>query len=188
MRVPSNIVEGRSSPFPAGTFYGALGEVKDRWVQDRETKQNIRMVFDVTLKDITPIEGPNVGNRPCRQSFTIINGEQSLVDIVEFDDSVNFGLRQSAGLLAQLATALGAARADIEGNVTLDMEAFLEDLKNGNYAGAQLLFEVTHRTWKPKDAPKDAPARVSSEISRFAGTEAVGAVEVADANTARTRA
>src|SRR5258707_7304981 len=107
-RIPSHVAEGRASAFPAGTYMGRLDQVKESWSEDKTN-----LTYAVWFREITALEGGReVGNRPFRQQLKIINNNVLIVDIAEFDDTVPFMLSRSAGLIAQLAIALGEAQVD----------------------------------------------------------------------------
>lgn len=163
-RIPDSVVTGRS-PFPAGVYRGNLDSAAERSTKDKEGNET-GVFVDVVFKDNQTIDGKTqVGARPYRQSFAIIQKGLSLVDITEYSDETPFMLRRSAGLLAQLALALGAASRDAETNdVVFDMNTFLEDLQHGVYKGRPVLFEVQNRAYKRKDG---TPA-VDDSAQRFA--------------------
>jgi len=166
MRVPGNVIEGRGTPFPVGTFIGRLDKVEENASED---KKNLDLVL--TFRDISTIgEGPEVGARPFTQRVTVIFNDAFLADVTEFDDNVHFSLRRAAGLLTQIALAVGATTRTQDGSAELDMERFLESLTGGIYKDAQILFEVAHRPWTSK---KTGRKGVSSEAVRFAAAEAV---------------
>lgn len=158
--IPQNILEGRGSPFPAGTYTSTENAIQQVWSED---KQNLDFVFKFTGN--APIEGAEVGKRPLTQRVTVIFKNQSVVDIKNFDENTPFALQRSASLLAQLALALGVAQPRPEGGVTFDIENFLAGLASGLYSKATVGFEVYHRAWKSKAGKSGT----SAEIARFFG-------------------
>lgn len=163
-KIPAHVAEGRSSPFPAGTYMGRLNEVKESWSEDKTN-----LTYNVWFKEVTALEGGReVGNRPFRQQLKIINNNESIVDIVEFNDQVPFMLSRSAGLIAQLALALNEAKVDPRTrDVTFDMETFLENLAQGVYKDRTLVFEVQNRSYKRRDGTM----AVDDSAVRFASAE-----------------
>lgn len=154
MRIPQHIVDGKSPPFPAGTFEGALGEVKDEWYpSDRKNKPDTNDSFRLAIgfTDIATLDGPTVGKRPLIQRIDIIRAGHSLVDVTEFNDDVPFSLRQSATLLSQLAIAVGAATPAADGSgLDVNMEQFIEQLQAKLFQGRRVVFEVQQRTYDSK--------------------------------------
>lgn len=150
-RVPDSVVTGRS-PFPAGVYRGRLDSAAERVQKDKDGNEKAVFV-DVVFRDNVTIDGvASVGARPYRQSFAIIMNGQSLTDITEYSEETPFLLRRSAGLLAQLALALGAASRDSDTNdVLFDINALLEDLQHGVYKDKMVMFEVQNRAYKRKD-------------------------------------
>lgn len=170
--VPQNVLEGRGTPFPTGTYISAENAIQQVWNED---KTQLDFVFK--FSENSPVEGANVGKRPMTQRVTIIFKNQSVVDIATFDENTPFALQRSAGLLAQLALALGVAQPNPNGGgVTFDIENFLAGLASGLYSKATVGFEVYHRAWKSKATGKSG---TSAEIARFfgvsSGTPPVGA-------------
>lgn len=170
MRVPGHIVDNKGQPFPQGVFLGRLAETKDQWSEAGESAEYI-----LTFRDNTPVEGPNVGARPFTQRIQVVYQNQSIVDITEFGEKTPFSLQRAAGLVAQLAVALGYATRSIDGSVEFNTEELLENLLTGAYKDRQLGFEVKHRNWKSK-TQKDATGKpvtgTSAEIVRFFNPEA----------------
>jgi hypothetical protein len=163
--IPQNILDGKSPPFPAGTYVSKENEVKQVWSEDKKS-----LDFQITLKDNAPVEGSQIGKRPMVQRITVIYKEKGLVDVTTFDQDTPFPLQRGAGLLGTLAQAVGAATANPEGGATLDVENFLGGLASGLYAKNAVGFEVQHRAWKSKTqlntdgTPKTG---VAAEIVRF---------------------
>lgn len=202
--IPRSVVEGRGQPFPAGTFIGTLKETKERWYKD-EAGNNKTLFLDLAFANITPIDGPQVGARMFKPSFQLIASVQrqgevkatqyALVDIVEFNDQTPIGLAQTAGQAAQLAVAFNAATVAPNGDVQLDLPAFIENLAGGVYNGQQVIFELKQRAWTNKKSGKSG---VATEIVRFISAdatteasapevEAVAAPEAEPTATARMR-
>lgn len=157
-KVPNRIVENRPQPFPEGSYMGRIKQVDERW-NDEQTRLN----FTVTIKDITVVEGDTEpGARPYRFRLPVIWDGISLVDVEEFGDDVPFLLERSAGILAQLATALGVGKANELGDVEVDFQELLEGLQEGQFNDIDILFGVAHRTYKIKSTGKmavdDSPA------------------------------
>jgi len=174
-KVPGNVVEGRGTPFPQGSFVGKLQKVDTAYSSsDRanapDAKDNMEFVLTFNENAPADTESPNVGARPFTQRLTIIFKNQSLVDLTEFTDDTPFALRRAAGLIAQLAVALDApCTVGEDKSVTFDVNALLEGLQAGLYNGRQLGFTVTHRGWSSK---KTGNSGTSAEASRFFGVEA----------------
>jgi hypothetical protein len=170
MRVPGHIVDNKGQPFPQGTFLGRLAEVKDSWSEDGKSAEYI-----LTFRDNSPVDGPNVGARPFTQRIQVVYQDQSIVDITEFGERTPFSLQRAAGLVAQLAVALGYATRSLDGSVEFNTEELLENLLTGAYKDRQLGYEVKHRNWKSK-TQKDAAGKpttgTSAEIVRFFNPEA----------------
>ncbi len=179
-RIPMSL--GKQQPFPQGTFIGTLSDAKGEWYASDaktapDTKDSYRIV--VTLKEITPADddSPQVGNRPCSQRIDVVRPRPntqpkeivSIVDVTEWNDTVPFGLQQSAALLRDLAISLGAATVTDEA-VDFDLEQFLEALPGGVFKGQTVMFAVSQRTYDSK-TEKDAkgnPRKVTaSNISTF---------------------
>jgi hypothetical protein len=177
-RVPGNVIDGRSLPFPAGTYIGKLSEAKNEWyASDRKNnpdkKDGVRLVL--TFKEITPVEGPNVGARPMIQRIDVVvppkNGRDaiSLVDVTEFDDSIPFNLRQSATLLSQLALAWGAITRDADGSSDVDFDQFIASLEGGVFNGREVMFGVEQRQVESKTGSlpsRPSPVSVPSRARR----------------------
>lgn len=209
-RIPGSL--GKQQPFPQGTFIGTLSEAKGEWYASDgknapDTKDCYRVV--VTLKEITPADSdsPNVGNRPCLQRIDVIRPRPnvtpkqyvSIVDVTEWDDTVPFGLQQSAALLRDLAVSLEAAALTEDGDVDLDLEQFIEGLTGGVFKGQSVKFAVSQRTYDSKtekDAKGNARKVTASNISAFAPVNPVAqaapseeapAAEAPAARSLRTR-
>jgi len=173
-RYNSNVVEGKSPPFPAGTFIGTLTEAKSEWYasdnKQPDKKDSVRI--NLQFKEITPVEGPQVGSRPLAQRVDVVRAGVSIVDIAEIDDSVPFQLRQAITLVLQLALALGAASSNGDGTVDFDMGPFLESLEAGVHNGHPVMFAVEQRSYASKTAKNaDGSARqiTASNITAFKG-------------------
>jgi len=185
-RYASNTVEGKSPPFPAGTFIGTLTEAKSEWyasdAKQPDKKDSVRI--NLSFKEITPVEGPQVGSRPLAQRVDIVRAGTSIVEIQEVDDSVPFQLRQAITLFLQLALAVGAASANGDGTVDFDMGPFLESLEAGVHNGHPVMFAVEQRSYNSKTAKNaDGSARVvtASNITAFKGVN--GTAKIAQAAT-----
>jgi len=181
MRVPNAVVQNRPSPFPAGTYFGKIQEVNDRRNED-ETWIMLTIVFN----EVTPADddSPEVGARPYRFRPTIVNNGVAIWDIEEFTEDTDFRLRQSAGLLAQLALALGAAKVLSNQDVDFDAESFCDDLIGEVFVGEEVMVTVNNRPYKARDGSD----RVDDGPSAFAaldeGEEEVEEVdEVEDEDT-----
>lgn len=171
MRVPGNVVDGRSSPYPQGNFLGRIKEVKDNWSEDGKNCD-----YTITLGDNTPIDqkSPNVGARPFITRLTVIFQNQSIVEIVEFTDKTPYALQRTAGMVSQFAVALGYATRAADGSVDFNTEEFLENFLSGAYKDRQVGFEVNHRSWKSKNqknADGSAKTGTSAELGRVFNPE-----------------
>lgn len=190
MRVPGNVVDGRSSPFPQGNFLGTLGEVKENWSEDGKN-----LDYTIALNSITPIDpqSPQVGARPFTTRITVIFQNQSIVDLIEFTDTTPFALQRAASVASQLAVSLGYATRGTDGSVDFNTEEFLENLLTGSYKGRQVGFEVTHRNWtskKQKNADGTPKTGTSAELARLFNPqgETAPVAESASLREARVRA
>lgn len=148
MKVPSDVVHNRPTPFPAGSYFGTLKEVSER-SNEEQTWMSLNLLF----RDISPLDddSADVGNRPYRARVTVINDGQGVWDIEVFNDDTDFRLRQAAGILSQLAFALGAGKETEDKGIEVEMESFCDDLLNGVYNDSELIFEVGNRTFKRRD-------------------------------------
>lgn len=148
MRVPSAVVDRRPTPFPAGTYIGRISEVGDRRSED-ETWISLSMIFD----EITPADDDTkeVGTRKYRARFTVVQNGVAVWDIEEFTDDTDFRLQQAAGLLSQLAVALGQAKILANKDVEIDMEDFCDGLLQGDFSGEEVMFSVGNRPYKGRD-------------------------------------
>jgi hypothetical protein len=189
-RVSGNVIEGKSPPFPAGTFIGRLAEGKNEWyASDRnnpDKKDGVRLIL--TFKENSPVEGPVVGARPMIQRLDIVlppkagKDSISLVDVTEIDDSTPFQLRQTATLLSQLALAWGAITRTDDGSADVDFNQFISDLEAGVYNAREVMFSVEQRTVESKTQKgADGKAKVNtySGIVAFKGTEESATPEAA---------
>jgi len=173
-KVPGNVVEGKGTPFPQGSYVGKLSKVESVWSSsDRENApdQKDNMDFVLTFGENAPAdsETAQVGARPFTQRVAIINRGNSMVDITEFNDDTSYPLRLAAGLIAQLAVALDApCTVSADKSVEFDVNAFLEGLQAGLYQNKPCGFTVTHRAWKSK---KTGNSGVSADTSRFFAVE-----------------
>lgn len=167
-QVPKDVLEGRSTPFPSGSYLSHSNKVEQKWSED---KTNLDFVF--TLSENTPIEGANVGKRSLTDRITVIFKGQSVVDLKGFDDNTPFALRRAATILSQLAQAWGISQPTAEGGVTFDIESFMAGLVSGLYAKQPVAFEVYHRAWTSKDKTKSG---VSAQVARFYQPQSNGAV------------
>lgn len=181
MRVPGHVVDGRGQPFPQGNFLGRIKEVKDNWSEDGKTCDYL-----LTLGDNTPIDekSPNVGARPFITRLTVVFQNQSIVELVEFTEKTPFALQRTAGMVSQLAVALGYAARATDGSVDFNTEEFLENLLSGAYKDRQIGYEVRHRGWKSKEKNADGTplkSGTNAEPVRFFGTDGAAEAPVAAA-------
>lgn len=177
--VPRNVIEGRSAPFPAGVYLGRLNEAKEAWSEDQKS-----LNVSVQIRDITALDGPNVGARPYSQRLAIVAKGYNVVDLKDFtDDNIPFPIRTSAGLLTQIAIAFGAATVTPEG-ARVDLDRFLQDLVAGAYKDRVVQFSVEQRSFdsKTQKTPDGKPLRqtvsnltyvTSPEAADVAAAEAV---------------
>lgn len=189
--VPKSVVEGRSGPFPIGTYIGILGDVKERWFKDNETGKETTLFLDLSFGNNAPLNGngTQVGARTFRPSIVLVTSNKektkkfALVDITEFSDDTPFALQNAASMASQLALAFGTAHIDTEGNVNFDLGAFIENLAAGAYKGRSIVFEITHRPWKSKATGKSGvearprfmsaePGNAAPEDAEFEGESA----------------
>lgn len=189
--VPKSVVEGRSGPFPVGTYIGVLAEAKERWFKDSETGKETMLFLDLNFGNNAPLNGngQQVGARSFRPSIVLVTSNKertkkfALVDITEFSDDTPFALQNAASMASQLALAFGAASIDQEGNVKFDLGSFIENLAAGAYKGRSVVFEVTHRAWKSKATGKSGvearprfmsadPVNTAPEDAEFEGESA----------------
>ncbi len=124
-------------------------------------------MLNVIFNEITPADedSPEVGARPYRYRCTIVNNGVAVWDIEEFNDDTDFRLAQSAGLLSQLALALGAAEMLENQDVDLDAEAFCDDLLGEVYVGEEVIVTVGNRPYKNRageDMIDDGPRGFAS--------------------------
>ena len=187
MKIPSHIAEGKSPPFPAGTYVGKLTEAKQEWYASDaknkpDTKDSARL--QLTFKEITPVEGPQVGARPLMQRLDIIRPAQvggpaiSIVDVAQsgqWDESIPFGIRQSAALFSQLALAFGAASVDGTGNVDVELDEFITALSGGVFNNREVLFTVEQRTYASKTQKNPDGTGKSMTVSNVTAFASVGA-------------
>lgn len=188
-RYTSNVVEGKSPPFPAGTFIGTLKEAKSEYYASDSKQPDKKDAVRVNLafKEITPVEGPNVGARPLTQSINVVRGGQSIVEIADpTDESVPFPLRQAITLTLQLALALGAATVNGDGTVDFDIGPFLESLEAGVHNGHPVMFSVEQRSYNSKTA-KNADGSFKlvtvSQITAFKGVNGTAIHQAATGDT-----
>lgn len=174
-RVPANVVDGKSPPFPMGAFVGTLTEIKDAWSEDQKN-----LDFATTFKDNVSTDGTvNVGKRPFTQRIPVISKDESVVDVQDWENT-SFILRRGATLLTQLAIAVGAVSKNEDGSADVNMEEFLQSLKAGLYNGRQIGFEVIHENWTSKDKKRSGTsARVANFFAvggpaSVAGPSAIG--------------
>lgn len=171
--VPRSVVEGRSGPFPLGTYIGVMQETKQRWFKNNDTGKETTLFLDVTIGNNAPLDkGQQVGARTFRPSLTLVTTDQggkkhALVDLTEFDgDNVPFALQQSAGVASQLAMAFGAASVDAAGNVSYDLGEFVEGLAANLYKGRSIVFEIVkHRPWTSKKTGKSGVEAIARYMS-----------------------
>ncbi len=165
-KVPQDVLAGRGQPFPQGTFVSAANKIEQNTSED---KTGLELV--VTLNENSPLDGsPTVGKRPMTQRIPIVFQNQSVVDVEEFGENTPFALRRGAGLLGQLALALGVAQKQEDGGVIFDIENFLAGLVSGLYAKQAVGFSVYHRAWtskKSKNPDGSFKSGTSAEIGAF---------------------
>jgi hypothetical protein len=178
-RYSSNVVEGKSPPFPAGVFVGKLTEAKEEWYSSDKTnpdgKDSVRL--NLTFKEITPLDGaPQVGTRPLGQRIDVVVKKQSIVEIEDLEDpAVPFNLRQSATLVIQLALALGVATRNGDGTLDFEMGPFLEALSAGNFTNQSVRFAVEQRQYgskTQKNPDGTAKQMTASNITTFSAAKA----------------
>lgn len=138
--IPNRVVDNRRANFPIGTYLGHIGNVQETW-NNEKTRQSVVVAFD----NLSTIEGEqDVSKRLFFRRFAVIWDDAALVDVQDYEDEkVAFPLRSAAAELTQLAIALGAAER-LQAETLVDLDAFLEDLRNGTYKGQPVTFEVTH--------------------------------------------
>ena len=148
MKVPSNVVDNKPTPFPAGVYHGDIGEVEDRWSNDRET-----LFARVPFTNNSPGDetSPEVGNRIFREDICLRLHGDSLFDFQEITDDVPFLFQRAAGLLAGLAVACDAIERDEKGNVDFDIAGFVQDLREGSMGGTRVKYQVENRSRERKD-------------------------------------
>lgn len=173
-RVPANIVDGKSPPFPPGSYVGTLTTVATEWyASDRknapDTKDSLRLAL--TFKEITPVDGTPVGNRPLIQRVDVVRKNQHIAEITEFGEETHFAFRQAYTLLSQLALALNAVQRNGDGSLDLDTQQFLDGLQGGVYNNQTVMFVVEQRSYDSKDqknANGSAKKMTVSNITAFA--------------------
>jgi len=188
MKIPSHVAEGKSPPFPEGTFVGKLIEAKQEWYASDtknapDKKDSARLTL--TFKEITPVEGPQVGARPLMQRLDIVRPPKpgqtpiSIVDVTEWDDSIPYGIRQSATLFSQLGLALGAASFDATGNVDVDLDEFITALSGGVFTNREVLFTVEQRSYDSKTRKNPDGSAKKETVANVIAFKGVNGVEVA---------
>ncbi len=162
MKVPNDVADNKSPIFPAGTYVGELGDIEDRWVGEGQNGLFVRTL----LTNISPADdsSPEVGARTMREDICFMLEGDSLFDYEEIDGETPFLFRRGAGLLASLATATGAAARSDDG-IDFDAQTFGEGLRNNDFTGEKVKFQVTHRNRKRKDTGTTVR---EAQISRFA--------------------
>ena len=180
--VPERVRHNRPKPYIPGTFIGSLRDAESRWNND-QTRLNLTVWF----RDVTVVEAEqSPGNRPFRQRFALVAPDKddklvALVDVGNWDDeNIPIPIIQSAGLASQLAEALGAAEIDEQGNALVDFDAFFEQLENGMYTDAAVMFEVGNRTFTRRDKTIGVDDSAVSFASPEAEEEEEAPVEVAE--------
>lgn len=159
LTVPKAVVDNQYVAFPKGTFSGEFNRVEDN---ERGTAGGDDWRFSLRgmFRNLTPMdeETPEVGARPFRADMTIIWDNQSLVELVNSESigDLPFQLSRGLGSLSQLAVAVGAAARDEKGNVSFDLETFIQDLRENKYNERPVIIEVGHYTTKADpDTPRD---------------------------------
>jgi hypothetical protein len=168
MKAPKSVVDMKGQPFPVGTFISAEHEVTESWRSSVKENPDLKDCLDLALvlKSNTPTdESPTVGKRPMTQRIPVVFKNQSVVDVEDFDDpNLSFALQRGAGLLSQLALALGATTRAEDGSVDFDAETFLAALVSGQYKSTPIGFQVIHRNWSSKATGKSG---TSAEVNAF---------------------
>ena len=140
-RVPEAVVDNAYELMPTGNYDGAIVSAVIRDPNNDGEWLTLR----VSIEGVTSRDGTADTGRDRFQSDLTIRTDG--VDLFEVEDFTNgeipFGIRRAAGLLAGLAEGLGVeSRAD--GAVEVDLRSVTEALIDGQFAGEQVAFEVSH--------------------------------------------
>ena len=167
MKIPAAVVDNTPTPFPVGVYTGELADVEDRGQQGETEFLRLNFVNNTPADDNT--ESP--GNRIFREDICLRHKGISLFDYEEVTEDMPFLLRRGAGLLSSFALAIGAVERVADGDVELDLPSFVHDLREGEYSGFGVLFQVEHNSYKPKTAAETDPVRVNAQVRRFASAD-----------------
>lgn len=159
-RVPTALAENRYELFPTGTFTGLLSGAESRSPLDDDSWRLIRL----SVSDTAPFsnEDPDTNGRGFNDDITVLTDGVMLTEVEDFtNQDIPFPIRRSAGLLAGLALAVGAATPDDNGYLNVDFASFIEALLEGTFENEEIAFEVSHYTPNKEGAEtRDQFARI----------------------------
>lgn len=155
--IPTSLVDNSYENFPEGTYMGAIDSAEVRDVKN----DGSWITLKIGLSDIKPFEGTSDPGRSRFQAeITLTTDGVNLFEVTNWaDKNVPFGIRKTAGLLAGLAEGLGVAQRTPAG-VECDLEAVVDGLTTGQFAGERVGFEVVH--YSPKNSDK-----TYDQVNRF---------------------
>lgn len=150
LKVPKAVVDNDYQAFPEGLFKGKFAFVKDD-SRGEQGSDDWRFGLRVAFTGLAPAVdgGPDVGARPFSGTIGVIRDGANLLEITSQEeiDALSFPLQRGLMLLTQLAVVVGAASRDAKGNVAVDLDTFVEDVRAHKYDGRNAGVEVTH--WFP---------------------------------------
>lgn len=153
--IPTAIVDNTYENFPEGTYVGSIDGAEIRDVKD----DGSWITMKLSIGSITPADGTeDPGRKRFTGELTLVNDENDVRTMTNFGQGAHFGLVRTAGLLAGLAEGLGVAERTPQG-VQVDLDAVISGLADGQFAGEQVAFEVTHYTSKSNGKTYDQYAK-----------------------------
>ena len=189
-RYSRSAVQGGGGNFPEGTYRGTIAEISETQ-NDEGTWGSI--AFQLVNNAAVEAER-EPGARPHFVRVTVYGTTQDkkgrdqkvlVADVDPDDEAIDFGLRKAVSQWLQLAQQLGRATALPDGGVEMDgeLEAFIEEFKDGAFEGEEVEFQVTHSISKKERALAASEHRQPRPFvnTTFVASEAAEPVE-ADAD------
>jgi hypothetical protein len=143
--VPNATVDNTYEAFPAGDYEGTI-----EGASIRDPNQDGSWVLaKLSLTSVTPREGTaDPGRSAFSGDITIANTDKSgkfadVRELTEINGKTPFAVKRGVGLLAGLATAVGAGERD-NSHTSVDLKATVDALVDGAFNGQRIAFRVSH--------------------------------------------
>lgn len=153
--IPTALVDNTYENFPEGTYVGTIDGAEIRDVMN----DGSWITLKISVDGVSPIGNtPEPGRQRFTGEVTLVTDGSDIRTLTDFGKDTHFGLVRAAGLLAGLAEGLGVGERTPQG-LQVDLDAVINGLADGQFAGEQVAFEVTHYTSKKSGKTTDQYAK-----------------------------